>query len=427
EINNPESVLYWCHRNGIPVFCLPSQRDGACATRCPGLVLDAIEDIRLVNSSRRCFARKHRHDSSGRRGREAPHLQCQPHAQRGQLCRVRHTGQEFDGSDSGGQARRGRSAGAKSGWTRGPVKVYSDATLAFPLIVAQTSLSGWLAGQTNDLLELLTDLAFIKRKVLPAQRAEHLGCNASDSRVKVTRSWRRRRPEPVRDWRRTGRLAASAPTILAAATGYEGRSTVQQQVGRPRRAGSWRRNGGLFSQCTAARAWAWTPAQELVRQGEVLNRTEEKLDHICEAVQKESQGHINSLSSHVRAASRTGSARRLGQESASSQRQPSTSRRGRQPGQGHGVSSTAEARRVAAQRQQPQTSYDRAFSENLGEMEHGMGRLKQLAMGLGGEIDRQNSQLERMSVKTGQDERQDGRAEHADEPHSLWQQGAAGG
>ncbi|PAA50715.1 hypothetical protein BOX15_Mlig022200g1, partial [Macrostomum lignano] len=85
------------------------------------------------------------------------------------------------------------------------------------------------------------------------------------------------------------------------------------------------------------------------------------------------------------------------------------------------VSSTAEARRVAAQepaasfgaaatgaagyqqqqqRQQPQTSYDRAFSENLGEMEHGMGRLKQLAMGLGGEIDRQNSQLERMSVKT---------------------------
>jgi len=48
-----------------------------------------------------------------------------------------NTGQEFDGSDSGARPDEAISWG-KIKITAKPVKVYSDATVAFPLIVSQT-------------------------------------------------------------------------------------------------------------------------------------------------------------------------------------------------------------------------------------------------------------------------------------------------
>jgi deoxyhypusine synthase len=55
EINNPESVYYWCYKNDIPVFC-PALTDGSlgdmlyfhCYKRA-GFVLDIVGDIRGLN------------------------------------------------------------------------------------------------------------------------------------------------------------------------------------------------------------------------------------------------------------------------------------------------------------------------------------------------------------------------------------------
>ncbi|KAI9989834.1 hypothetical protein PInf_020121 [Phytophthora infestans] len=55
EINNEDSVYYWCYRNNIPVFC-PSLTDGSIGDmiyfhsyRNEGLVVDIASDIRRMN------------------------------------------------------------------------------------------------------------------------------------------------------------------------------------------------------------------------------------------------------------------------------------------------------------------------------------------------------------------------------------------
>ena len=55
EINNPESVYYWAHKNNIPVYC-PAITDGSLGDmiyfhsyKNPGLVLDLVQGkFRLV-------------------------------------------------------------------------------------------------------------------------------------------------------------------------------------------------------------------------------------------------------------------------------------------------------------------------------------------------------------------------------------------
>ncbi|XP_077892896.1 deoxyhypusine synthase isoform X3 [Ictidomys tridecemlineatus] len=56
EINNPESVYYWAQKNHIPVLS-PALTDGSLGDmiffhsyKNPGLVLDIIEDLRLINT-----------------------------------------------------------------------------------------------------------------------------------------------------------------------------------------------------------------------------------------------------------------------------------------------------------------------------------------------------------------------------------------
>lgn len=56
EINNEESVLYWCYVNQIPVFC-PALTDGSLGDmiymhsfRNPGLIIDIAQDIRRLNT-----------------------------------------------------------------------------------------------------------------------------------------------------------------------------------------------------------------------------------------------------------------------------------------------------------------------------------------------------------------------------------------
>lgn len=55
EINNPESVYYWCYKNDIPVFC-PAITDGSLGDmmyfhsyKRPEFAVDIVADIRAIN------------------------------------------------------------------------------------------------------------------------------------------------------------------------------------------------------------------------------------------------------------------------------------------------------------------------------------------------------------------------------------------
>jgi len=100
------------------------------------LILDTVGDIRAINMK----ALKARHTGAiiiG--GRVVKH-----HIMNANLMRngcdhaiLINTGQEFDGSDSGARPDEAISWG-KIKITCKPVKVYAEATIVFPLIVAQT-------------------------------------------------------------------------------------------------------------------------------------------------------------------------------------------------------------------------------------------------------------------------------------------------
>ncbi|KAH7107968.1 Deoxyhypusine synthase [Auriculariales sp. MPI-PUGE-AT-0066] len=142
EINNENSVYYWAYKNDIPVFC-PALTDGSLGDmiyfhsfRNPGLTIDIVRDIRALN------------DISLNSKKAGMIILgggvCKHQIANAMLMRngadfsvYINTGQEFDGSDSGARPDEAVSwgkirAGAES------VKVFADATLVFPLLVAAT-------------------------------------------------------------------------------------------------------------------------------------------------------------------------------------------------------------------------------------------------------------------------------------------------
>ncbi|TFK43563.1 DHS-like NAD/FAD-binding domain-containing protein [Crucibulum laeve] len=142
EINNEESVYYWAYKNDIPVFC-PALTDGSIGDmiyfhsfRSPGLILDIVQDIRNLNE----LSRKSRKAGMIVLGGGV----CKHQIANAMLIRngadysvFINTGQEFDGSDSGARPDEAVSwgkirAGAEA------VKVFADATLVFPMLVAAT-------------------------------------------------------------------------------------------------------------------------------------------------------------------------------------------------------------------------------------------------------------------------------------------------
>ncbi|KIM68572.1 hypothetical protein SCLCIDRAFT_104660 [Scleroderma citrinum Foug A] len=142
EINNEESVYYWAYKNDIPVFC-PALTDGSLGDmmyfhsfHSPGLIIDIVGDIRALNELSRKSVKAGMIILGGG--------VCKHQIANAMLIRngadfsvYINTGQEFDGSDSGAQPDEAVSwgkirAGAES------VKVFADATLVFPLLVAAT-------------------------------------------------------------------------------------------------------------------------------------------------------------------------------------------------------------------------------------------------------------------------------------------------
>ncbi|KAI6652673.1 deoxyhypusine synthase-like [Oopsacas minuta] len=142
EINDPSSVYYWCDKNNIPVFC-PSLTDGSLgdmlffhAFKSPGLRIDIIEDIVRINKiALDCV-------NSGMiilGGGMIKHHICNANLFRNgaDYSVFINTAQEFDGCDAGAAPEEAISWG-KIRMDSTPVKLYSDATLVFPLIVAET-------------------------------------------------------------------------------------------------------------------------------------------------------------------------------------------------------------------------------------------------------------------------------------------------
>ncbi|EJD00902.1 Deoxyhypusine synthase [Fomitiporia mediterranea MF3/22] len=142
EINNEESVYYWAYKNDIPVFC-PALTDGSLGDmiyfhsyRSPGLIIDIVQDIRKLNELSRTAKKAGMIILGGG--------VCKHQIANAMLIRngadysvYINTGQEFDGSDSGARPDEAVSwgkirEGAES------VKVFGDATLIFPLLVAAT-------------------------------------------------------------------------------------------------------------------------------------------------------------------------------------------------------------------------------------------------------------------------------------------------
>merc|ERR1712187_532613 len=145
EIDNPESVCYWAYKNNIPVFS-PAITDGSIGDmlyfhsyKRPGFVLDLVGDIREVNDQA-IKARKTGVIVLG--GGLVKHHCMNANLMRNgaDFCVYVNTAQEFDGSDSGARPDEAVSWG-KIRVDAKPVKVYADATLVAPLLVAKTFAS----------------------------------------------------------------------------------------------------------------------------------------------------------------------------------------------------------------------------------------------------------------------------------------------
>jgi len=142
EINNEESIYYWCHKNSIPVYC-PAITDGSVGDmlffqsyRNPGLVVDLIPDIHDINSlamNAKCTG------MIILGGGVIKHHICNANLMRNgaDFSVYINTAQEFDGSDAGARPDEAVSWGKIKPGARA-VKLYAEATLVFPVIVAET-------------------------------------------------------------------------------------------------------------------------------------------------------------------------------------------------------------------------------------------------------------------------------------------------
>ena len=142
KINNPDSVYYWAAKNKIPVFC-PAFTDGSMGDMLffhsynkEKFQIDVVKDIRKLNK-RALRARKSGVVILG--GGIVKH-----HILNANLMRngadfgvFLNTGNEWDGSDAGARPSEALSWG-KLKLDSLSVKVWADATLVFPIIVAES-------------------------------------------------------------------------------------------------------------------------------------------------------------------------------------------------------------------------------------------------------------------------------------------------
>ncbi|CCK68641.1 deoxyhypusine synthase KNAG_0B01990 [Huiozyma naganishii CBS 8797] len=156
EINDESSVIYWAHKNNIPIFC-PSITDGSIGDMLffhtfkaspKQLRLDIVSDIRKINSMSMEASKAGMLILGG--GLIKHHI--------ANACLMRNgadfavyinTAQEYDGSDAGARPDEAVSWG-KIKADASSVKLYAEVSLVLPLIVAATFASGKKLAKTHD-------------------------------------------------------------------------------------------------------------------------------------------------------------------------------------------------------------------------------------------------------------------------------------
>lgn len=142
EINNEESIYYWCWKNNIPVFS-PALTDGAIGDIIyfysyeeSGFIVDIARDIRLLNDLA-LHSRKTGMIILG--GGVIKHHICNANLMRNgaDYSVFINTAVDSDGSDSGARPDEAVSWG-KIKMDAKPVKIWAEATLVFPIMVGET-------------------------------------------------------------------------------------------------------------------------------------------------------------------------------------------------------------------------------------------------------------------------------------------------
>jgi len=142
KINDEKSICYWAWKNGIRIYC-PALTDGAIGDNIyffkfkhPDFIVDIAEDAKKLNDTTIGL------EKSGLiilgSGVMKHHILNANMLRNGADYAVYiNTAQEFDGSDSGALPEEAISWGKIKGEAN-HVKVFGDATILFPLVVAKT-------------------------------------------------------------------------------------------------------------------------------------------------------------------------------------------------------------------------------------------------------------------------------------------------
>jgi len=149
EINNKESIYYWCWKNNIQVYC-PAITDGSLGDMIhffmyehPDFKIDIASDIHKLNEF--TITRKKTGIILLGSGIMKHHI-CNANMMRNgaDYSVYINTGEEWDGADCNARPDEAVSWGKiKSGKNKGEsIKVFGDATILFPLIVARTFAKG---------------------------------------------------------------------------------------------------------------------------------------------------------------------------------------------------------------------------------------------------------------------------------------------
>ncbi len=141
EINNKDSIYYWAYKNNIPVFC-PALTDGSIGDMIyffmydnPEFKIDIAEDTKKLNDL--TFESKKTGVIILGSGLVKHHILNSNMIRNGCDYAVYiNNAQEFDGSDSGARPDEAVSWGKIVPESKS-VKVFGDATILFPLIVAK--------------------------------------------------------------------------------------------------------------------------------------------------------------------------------------------------------------------------------------------------------------------------------------------------
>jgi len=144
EIDNKESIYYWCAKNNIPVFC-PAIMDGSLGdmiyffkTKNPQFKLEITDDtVELNNTS----AGKNKTGMIILGSGIIKHAICNANLYRNGADYAVYINSlpEYDGSDSGASPEEAKSWGKIKGSSESEsVKVFGDATIIFPLVVSKS-------------------------------------------------------------------------------------------------------------------------------------------------------------------------------------------------------------------------------------------------------------------------------------------------